>query len=312
MDNKYKLNYKFSPPDKNDIKLNVPLRSSSSLPSVVSLKEHWGDLLDQGSLGSCTSNTVAGCIRYCVLKNNNKLFHPSRLFIYYNGRCLPGYDVNQDTGLFIRDGYKSVNKNRVCTEELWEYDISKFTVKPPNKTYKQATELNNHFTYFNVNQDLFTIKSCLAEGYPISFGLILYDSFMTEQVKKTGQVPLPNVYIENIIGGHAITIVGYDDKKKIFTIANSWSTDWGDKGFCYIPYDYILDPSFASDFWTVRVYDINETQNKQNIMNNEIEQFINKDSVRNCIQNNYMDKIKEIVEDMIKESIENILKQYLK
>ena len=56
---------------------------------------------------------------------------------------------------------------------------------------------------------------------------------------------------ETIMGGHAVCIVGYDDNKGTFKVRNSWSEKWGDKGYCYFPYKYILNPNLASDFWTI-------------------------------------------------------------
>jgi len=256
-------------------------------------------------LGSCASNTVAGCIRFCVNKSH-KTFYPSRLFIYYNGRSLPGYDINTDSGLFLRDAYKSVSQNKVCTEQHWEYDTSKFTIKPLPKCYQEASKLNKSFTYYNINQDLNSIKSCISDGFPISFGLILYSSFLSQKSISTGQIDMPNIYTEDQIGGHAITIVGYDDNKKLFTVANSWGSKWGDAGYCYIPYSYILDSDFASDFWTVRGFDVDLSEAEGDIKS-KVEKDHLKSAIADTLRDVLSDVIKEVFTDIIQDMFNKII-----
>ena len=56
---------------------------------------------------------------------------------------------------------------------------------------------------------------------------------------------------EQVKGGHAVCIVGYDESKQTFKVRNSWGEKWGDDGYCYFPFEYITNPNLASDFWTV-------------------------------------------------------------
>jgi hypothetical protein len=226
---KYKLNYKFA---------------------KCSLEDKWGQVYDQGELGSCVSNSVAGCLRFACMKNDNISFSPSRLFIYYNGRTFENYSVSEDTGLTIEDGYKSVSKYKVCTEAQWPYSADKVFDTPLPECYVEAQKLVAEFKYYILDQDLITLKHCIYLGYPISFGIMLYESFDSEEAYTKGNIHFPNKQTEQMLGGHALTIVGYDDNKQIFIVANSWGSTWGDKGFCYIPYSYILDNNFSSDFCT--------------------------------------------------------------
>jgi C1A family cysteine protease len=64
-------------------------------------------------------------------------------------------------------------------------------------------------------------------------------------------MPLAN---EENLGGHAMLIVGYDDTTGTFIVCNSWGVSWADKGFCYIPYAYILNKRQASDFWCIQYF----------------------------------------------------------
>lgn len=253
---RYNLNYVFQPKDRRDFKLKALWKDTidvTKLPTKVDLSQNWGKMLDQGDLGSCVSNSVAYAIRYTRQKEGLSAFDPSRLFIYYFGRVIEGGAPNEDTGLFIRDGYKSVAQYSVCSERNWPYIVEKFSVKP-NDYAMSAAKQHRQFSYYAVDQDLPHLKKCLADGYPVSFGMTVFESFMSTPVARTGQVPIPKYDTENQLGGHAITIVGYDDSTKTFKISNSWGDTWGDKGFCYIPYDYVLNKDYCDDFWSPRVF----------------------------------------------------------
>lgn len=252
---KYNLNYVFQPKDARDklLKHVAPPRAEADLPSKVDNSTDWGSILDQGDLGSCVSNTVAYSIRYVRKKENLSVYDPSRLYIYYYGRVIEGSPAKEDTGLYIRDGYKSVAQYSVCSERNWPYIVGKFHVEP-SKYAQNAAKQHKTFTYLAVGQTLSEIKTCLYEGYPVSFGMVVFSSFMTSSVARTGKVPMPDFATEQQLGGHAITIVGYDDSTRCFKIVNSWGDSWGDKGFCYIPYDYILNADYVSDFWTARSF----------------------------------------------------------
>jgi C1A family cysteine protease len=96
------------------------------------------------------------------------------------------------------------------------------------------------------------MKACLAEGFPFALGIDLYESFYSTSTEKTGKVTIPQD-TEGYIGGHAVCCIGYNDKKKHFIIRNSWGSDWGKNGYCFIPYDYILNPDLADSFWMMRL-----------------------------------------------------------
>ena len=210
------------------------------LPSSVDLRNVDSPILDQGQLGSCTGNGIAGCINFLIKQL------VSRLFIYYNERWIE-HTIDQDAGANIRDGIKSVVKWGVPLEALWPYVISMFTIKPSANAYK-AAKLDQVIEYVALNS-ITEIKNCLAEGFPVVFGTTLYESFESPDVASTGIVPEPQAD-ESVIGGHCMKIVGYDDVKQRFIVANSWNTSWGDLGYCYIKYSYI--EANASDFWTIR------------------------------------------------------------
>ena len=218
------------------------------LPESVDLREDCPPPYDQGELGSCTANAIGFLCEFDWIKEKKKdPYVPSRLFIYYNEREMEG-TVGEDAGAEIRDGIKSLNKYGFCEERLWPYDISKFAQKPLPSVYAYARK-NIVKEYGAVEQDLDTMKGALASGFPIVIGFSVYESFMNEQVEKTGIVPMPKDD-ESVIGGHAVAIVGYEERGWI--VRNSWGSSWGIDGYFLMPYEYFTDPDLASDLWCVR------------------------------------------------------------
>jgi C1A family cysteine protease len=237
-------------PDMRDRKYMVPAHiAAASLPTKVDLREHMPPVYDQGDLGSCTGNAIAGDCHYQMVRQGGKVWQPSPLFIYYNERVIEGA-VMQDSGAEIRDGMKAINRWGICSEQLWKYEISKFRVKPSRAAYGEAAK-HKIFDYARIGQSLLQMKSVLASGDPFIFGFSVYESFEGDEVANTGILPMPKKS-ENMLGGHAVLAVGYDDTHKWFIIRNSWGVEWGDKGYFYMPYDYIVDDNLADDFWTVR------------------------------------------------------------
>lgn len=222
-----------------------------TLPSKVDLRPNCPPVYDQGQLGSCTANAIAGAIEFEKMKQNDTLiFLPSRLFIYFNERTMEG-NPDTDSGAQIRDGIKSIVSQGVCSEVEWPYEIDQFAEKPTENCYANA-KMNLLEKYMAVTQDLIQLKSCLAQGFPFVFGITVFDSMLSDQVAQTGMIPTPAAN-DTVQGGHAIMCVGYDDSKQCFIIRNSWGDSWGDKGYCYLPYEYASDPNLANDFWTLRL-----------------------------------------------------------
>lgn len=96
-------------------------------------------------------------------------------------------------------------------------------------------------------------KQALAEGNPIIFGLKLFDSF--DKQRKPGLVPnpTPKETTREEHSGHAMLCVGYSDTDKVFIVRNSWGPDWGDNGYCYIPYSYMMSPDHNfGDSWIIK------------------------------------------------------------
>ena len=222
-----------------------------SLPTKVDFRKNCPLIYDQLALGSCVSNAVAGAMQYTM----TKLKLPdtsmrSRLFIYYNARAVEG-TIYQDAGSTIRDGMKVAAKMGACPETDWPYNISYFTSQPSQASYSDAVKCRIS-EYRQVRQELNQLKQCLSQETPIVCGVLVYSSFESPDATKTGKIPMPGQG-EEILGGHAIMLVGYDDSINSFIFRNSWGTSWGDHGYGYLPYDYITSPALSDEFWTLTV-----------------------------------------------------------
>jgi C1A family cysteine protease len=248
---KYLGHYGWMPdvPDQRD--LVFAAGRVGTLPPSVDLRPSCPPVYDQGQLGSCTANAIGAAIQYEQIRQKEaKPFAPSRLFIYYNERVME-HTVGQDAGAQIRDGMKSVNKIGACPETDWPYVIANFTRKPPPGTFKDAP-LGKAVLYQRVIQTLDQMKGCLAAGFPIVLGISVYESFESQQVAKSGVVPMP-ASSEKLLGGHAILAVGYHDTDQRFIMRNSWGTSWGMKGYFTIPYAYLTDSNLCDDLWTIQM-----------------------------------------------------------
>ena len=229
------------------------------LPTHVDLRSHCLRVQDQGSPGTCTAHAVAAALAFEQRVHRTKVITPSRLFIFYNERELTG-QTSVKCVVRLRDALKAVSKSGACPESMWPYneDARVLRLKPPKDAFEVATSYKiasyHRIPIGHLKPEMFLrhLKYCLAEGHPFVFGFLLYESFETEAVKKSGIMPIPDRKYEKLIGGHAVMAIGYDDRKKAVLVRNSWGTDWGIKGYFWMPYELIEDPTYAHDFWTVQ------------------------------------------------------------
>jgi C1A family cysteine protease len=242
-------------PDHRDFVFAAPPAILLRLPRRVDLTKVCPPVYDQGEIGSCTANAIGGAIQFDQIKQRLRgKFMPSRLFIYYNERVMEN-TVRDDAGAMIRDGIKSVAKQGVCPEKMWPYDPAPYppnahlTKKPLPVCYKEATK-HTAVQYQRVPRNLTQMKGCLASGFPFVIGFTVYESFESDEVAKTGKMPMPATR-EHVLGGHAVMVVGYDDKMERFRMRNSWGTNWGLKGYFTMPYAYLLDDNLSDDFWKI-------------------------------------------------------------
>jgi C1A family cysteine protease len=238
--------------DSRDHAYELPRGLRGSLPREVDLRRKMPPVYNQGHLNSCSANAIAAALWWDVKRRHGRSHGhgPSRLFIYYNERVREGV-VSSNAEVSLRTGYKTVSRNGVCAERHWPYDVRRYRRKPSSFCYEAAEE-HRAIRYERLPQSLRHMHACLAEGYPFTVGLGLHHTYRSALVKRTGVLSLPDTGRDPFLGGHAVLIVGYYEDSRHFIVRNSAGPKWGDNGYGYVPYRYLLDPDLAWDLWTVR------------------------------------------------------------
>ncbi len=227
----------------------APLRAIT-LPRKADLRKYVPYVSDQGELGSCASQATCNLMKMLnVAKKGKLLYDPAVLFEYFNARVLIEKEpANEDTGTTIYDVMQAANREGVCSSATWPYNVQKFSQIPSRVAYAEGLQ-HRVGSFFKIPGDLNNMKSYLARGIPFIGGFQIYESF--ETVSSNGKVPIPNPAKEELLGGHALTFVGYDDDLHSMIILNSWGPRWGDKGYCYMDYNQVTNPNFAYDFYGI-------------------------------------------------------------
>ncbi|MGA1048563.1 MAG: C1 family peptidase [Minisyncoccia bacterium] len=235
-----RLNARPSKPDSRDLVYNSTF---VTLPNSIDLRQYDSNTENQDNLGSCTANAITSGYEVVV-----KILYPeqfkelSRLFVYYHSRLFSD-ELDSDAGSYIRDGLKSIKNYGVCSEELWPYDIIKFTDQPYPRCYLDASK--RQVSSYNI---LFTndeIKDVLASKRPVVVGIEIFKNF-DDVTKEKPFVSMPD-YLTYSLGNHAVLIMGYDNTLNCFLIKNSYGVNWGDQGYAWIPYEYIS--LYAGERW---------------------------------------------------------------
>lgn len=243
---KRKLKFGWIPdlPDERDIYLKLEQPKDFTRIHDIRWSGNMPPVRNQGNIGSCTGFGTGTAVWSAMLSDKTFItpaFHPSELFIYYNGRR----EKSEDTGASIRDVVKATIDFGVAPLQAWMYDTTKVLIKPTKEAYDQALKFKT-IRYARVRQTREDICNVLASGYPIVFGHLCYTNFFS--VKKDGIVPMPSGQIE---GGHCEIICGYNLDKDNGLVQNSWGTSRGDRGYEHFSFEYLLDPDICMDFWVI-------------------------------------------------------------
>ncbi len=240
-DEKDELDYKYSAIRPTDV----------AVPPSVDLRSQCSPVRDQGQLGACTGFAIAAGLReFMQIKQSGNCVSMSPLFLYYEERKLE-HTIQQDAGAQPRDGMKVLTKLGCAPEADDPYNTAAFTNPPSGGAVRDAKGYTIAAYHRLANLD--EIKACLAGGMGLMIGFKVYQSFESEDVAKTGKMPMP-APTESTVGGHAVFVAGYNtdptwDGGGYLIIKNSWGTDWGDQGYFYMPWAYV-QPSLVTDAWT--------------------------------------------------------------
>lgn len=235
--------WKKGPEDQRDFKYAVKLQAT--LPPSVDLESKCSAVEDQSFIGSCTANAGSSAVEFV----NGISLQLSRLFLYYATRVwVAGGLATEDEGAYIRDTMKALATYGVCTEATMPYDLNKWTAAPSAKAVTEA--LDKQILEYRRCDTLAQIKGCLADGFPLEGGFYVPENMMSSECQRTGVVKHLGPG-EQYVGGHAVLFVGYDDSTQLLKFQNSWSKEWGVRGFGFLPYSFVTQ-DLADDFWTIR------------------------------------------------------------
>lgn len=239
--------WKQSKPDHRDLVL-----SAKKAPKSASVRSMCPRVEDQGQLGSCTANATTSAMEFIYRKRGLAQPELSRLFLYYATRVwVEGTSPGDDSGCEIRDVAKATKKFGVPPESLDPYDISKFSVQPTTEMVVAARD--HQVKSYKAVKTLAALKRSIGlDGFPVVIGFSVPENMEGPYAERTGIIAYPGPH-EQIIGGHAVLAVGYDDDKQLVCFQNSWGASWGDHGFGYLPYSFWDGANpLASDCWTIR------------------------------------------------------------
>lgn len=246
-------------------KLGIPLDEEQDLPEKTDWRSYCSEVENQGRLGSCTAHAAVGAAEYYQRRAFQDYIDGSRLFVYKATRNLMG--VTGDTGAWLRNTMGALVTCGVAPERYWPYQIEHFDLEPPSFVYSVAEEFEalKYFCHDPLGADrspaevLGRVKAYLAAGIPSIFGFFGFDSF--EDTDQEGGIPFP-CPDERALWGHAVMAVGYDDRLGVtntrcgiqtegaLLIRNSWGKGWGEEGYGWLPYRYVLE-GFGRDFWSL-------------------------------------------------------------
>ena len=149
----------------------------------------------------------------------------------------------KDEGMSLSGALSAMQMSGACLAPSWPYDLGKLNEKPTDECFKEASQYKVCGVE-KVPVDMDMMRRCLAEGNPIIFGLMLTDKFFRPGPSAYITTPGRNDKRAAQHGCHAMLIVGYNDRQQVFIVRNSWGENWGEKGYCYLGYDYAGNPDF--------------------------------------------------------------------
>ena len=212
----------------------------AKIPKKIDYTPKMSAVWDQGEEGVCVGFAVAcGMKEYQEILDYQKLVALSPRFVYSECKKLDG--IPNEEGTTLRSAMKVLKDKGVCQEKFWPYQpLSKKKSKKGAARDAKKFCVRSYARILNLDE----LRLNLASKGPCVAGIEVFQGIMET---KTGVVPMPKKN-EFTLGGHAICVVGYSDRKKLVKFKNSWSHNWGDSGYGYLPYAYLA--RYLMDAWS--------------------------------------------------------------
>jgi C1A family cysteine protease len=208
------------------------------------LRHLFSPIEDQGVFSSCVGNASVGALEFFEIKEGIKFDDLSRMMAYYGARKMRHMEA-EDNGCMIRDCVKFLANAGTCKEELWPHDRFHLFREPDEVALADARK-HRMIQYQRISgRD--QIQACLSAGFPVIFGMTLYEGYMNPDA--SGFVKYPNLSIEKVMGGHAQDIAGHNKRLGQYWIRNSWGESYGDHGYVRVDMDYV--ERCGSDYWAI-------------------------------------------------------------
>ncbi|GAB4128316.1 MAG: hypothetical protein OHK0045_18310 [Raineya sp.] len=250
----------------NVLPIYKPMRGEEKIPEQHSLKKLSPKPQNQGEYGTCVAWTSAYYARTIMLANKYK--------------WLSQAEINEKAGspFFVYEQIKSYSDLRcqegagliVALEALKQYGtvpIKRFArscgqpIAKETLIEAEAYRIAEYRRLFlaNTKDKSSPVKKTLAQNKPVVIGLQCFtESFINakDSLWKPTDTEIRQILSEE--GGHALCIIGYDDRLKAFEVVNSWGTNWANKGFIWIPYEVFEKICFEA----YEMYELDEPVNQ--------------------------------------------------
>jgi papain like protease len=194
---------------------------------------------NSGTEGSIVGHTLAATLEFYVFHSSKKTHVAISARDIYNETRAKAGTLDTDSGVVIAEALEFLKNTGAVEERAWPYRSGDYKIPPPpslanEKRYKIA-DIKKIVT-------LEELKNALQSG-PVITGVQAYESLWSEAVATTGVISMPKPKERRDVG-LSFSVVGYDDAKKLLKFQHSWGTEWGDRGYGYLPYDYFREQSY--------------------------------------------------------------------
>ncbi len=251
--NNFSINYYPVVRDPGDHRDFLYEKKDNELKEQVDLREYSGKVRNQAHLRSCSSEALISAYEILLKKEYpEKYTDLSSLFVYHNARLYESRRPLVDSGVYIRDAIRAVKHFGICAESVWPYNASYFSANPTESSYEDAKK-RTIGSYYKC-RDFEDILDALNNDVPVVTAIRTYSNFNLLGWNGSSELLLPSDR-DLLTGGHSVALVGYDRKKEKLIAKNSFGPLWGDKGYFYIPFEYVERGFMDSWIFEIKLLD---------------------------------------------------------